>query len=818
VTQLSLVPEPEDFSSGDRDPLLAQVVFEESVGYLDYRVDPDQADDLKVGMAVLVRLRGRQTTAYICRLGRWPVAPKVKLKSIVGRDILRPDLPEDLLTLVIFAADYYRARPSDMLTAALPSVARRGTIRFKLSQRGIGVHVQELDELGQGVMLYAREHPQGFAARTLAAHLIIKQTKLNSRLRSWVQKGWLEQERSNKGPRKLTAYRRHRESSLDDFGPREKAAKAIWEQLSTEDYTLATEIARNNSRAYALLKRLESRCLIEKDTKVQRQRVPGGMEEDAQRWALNDEQAAALTYLEKCLGEDEGKTTVLEGVTGSGKTEVYLRLIETALNMGSSALVLVPEIALTPQLGARFRSRFGGKVATFHSGLSVAQRRDEWERVHTGEAVIGLGARSALFLPMRNLGVIVVDEEHESSFKQEESPRYNARDMAVVRGKMAKALVVLGSATPSLESRRNADIKKFGHLRLVHRVLNRPMPEVQCVDMTATQRVGEGIFSQPLAEAVEKTLARQEQVILFLNRRGFAPYVFCRDCGSPFRCQECDVSLTLHRGRDQLLCHYCGYFQRVPEVCPQCHGFHLEGHGLGTERLEVELRELMGEVSVVRLDRDTVRSRGALHERLDMFRRGDAKVLIGTQMVTKGHDFPGVTLVGVMAADASLNFPDFRSAERTFQLLTQVAGRAGRGELGGQVLVQAYETNHYAIASALGHDYERFVETEYEARRELMYPPFSHLVLIRLQGEDQDRVSAAAQEVGARLRTLNQEGNVSVLGPVPAPLARLKGLWRHHILLKAAQRQPLRNMLQRWKPPSDESVRVVVDIDPLSML
>ncbi len=506
-------------------------------------------------------------------------------------------------------------------------------------------------------------------------------------------------------------------------------------------------------------------------------------------------------------------------MTGSGKTEVYLRAIARVLERGQTGLVLVPEIALTPQLGARFVARFGQLVATFHSGLTDAERRREWDRVESGEARIGLGARSALFLPLRQLGLIVVDEEHEGSFKQEEAPRYNARDLAVARAQRAGAVVLLGSATPSLETRHNAETERYRRLVLSRRVHDRPLPTVEHENLVTAERPAGGLITARLAQAIERTLSAGDQAILFLNRRGFAPYIFCRDCGHTYRCVDCDVSLTLHKKQGSLVCHYCGFSVPAPDRCDSCDGHRVDAHGAGVERLGEEVSGLFPGAGLARLDRDTVRRAKDLERELLRFRAGEAKILLGTQMVTKGHDFPGVTLVGVVLADASLNFPDFRAAERTFQVLTQVAGRAGRGAREGQVLVQAYELEHYAVQAAARHDYEGFVAQELAERRALLYPPFSHLVMLRCEGPGEAATQTAAKELAEALRERAARGrlDVQVLGPAPAPLGRLNGRFRVQVLLKSRSRQALRPILEAVREPPT-GVRQILDVDPYSML
>jgi primosomal protein N' (replication factor Y) len=457
--------------------------------------------------------------------------------------------------------------------------------------------------------------------------------------------------------------------------------------------------------------------------------------------------------------------------------------------------------------------RFGDKVAIYHSGLTPAQRRGEWLRILDGRARIGVGPRSALFLPVARLGVVIVDEEHDGSFKQCETPRYHARDLAIVRAQKAGAVVVLGSATPAVESRHNADAGRYRLLRLTSRIARRQLPQCEIVDLRTTRSIGEGILSEPLYLAIDDALARGEQCIVLLNRRGFSPYVFCRDCGHGFRCSECEVSLTLHRGRNALLCHYCGYELVVPDTCTSCRGFNLHASGLGTERVERELETLFPSLAIARLDRDTAQTRTTLKRTLDRFRCGDAQLLLGTQMVAKGHDFPNVTLVGVLAADSGLHFPDFRAAERTFSLLTQVAGRAGRGDAGGRVLLQTHETEHYAIQSASTQDYEAFLAHELRARRELAYPPFGRLVLLRFESVAEQDAMACAGETAALLRA----GPAKVLGPAPAPLSRLKGRYRYQVLLKGS-RGSLQETLRALPSHNDPRVRRVVDVDPVDLL
>lgn len=532
------------------------------------------------------------------------------------------------------------------------------------------------------------------------------------------------------------------------------------------------------------------------------------------------EQAAVQAQMTPALSGGEFAPFLLHGVTGSGKTEVYLRAIDQVLAQGRRALVLVPEIALTPQLVGRFRARFHGgraSIAVLHSGLSDGERYDAWRAIARGEVQIVIGARSAVFAPLDELGIIVVDEEHEASYKQGEGFRYHARDLALLRGQMAGAAVLLGSATPAVTTFQRAQSGQTGYLELPGRVLARELPQVELVDLAATP-FGEHL-SAPLLAALEENLTRGEQSLLLLNRRGFAPYLLCADCGTTFRCPNCEITLTFHRHNRLLRCHYCDYQQTPPELCPNCNGGNIHPEGIGTERLESELAERFPEARIARMDRDTTARKGAHQSLMERMTGREIDILVGTQMVAKGHDFHGVTLVGVVNADATLNFPDFRSAERTFALLTQVAGRAGRGELPGRVIIQTRNPDHYALVCAASHDYRSFYEQEAAFRQELGYPPFGHLVNLVLSGNDGERVAAAAQELASAL--FLAAGDVEVLGPAPCPLAKLRGKSRVQILLKSPTRPSLRRLLARLpalRKKISAGVALAVDVDPVDML
>ena len=535
---------------------------------------------------------------------------------------------------------------------------------------------------------------------------------------------------------------------------------------------------------------------------------------------LDADQQSAVANLQEKLAAKKFAAALLHGVTGSGKTEVYLRLIAATVATGRQALVLVPEIALTPQLVSRFRSRFarqGVSLAVLHSGLSDGERYDAWRSIARGEVQIVIGARSAVFAPLADLGVIVVDEEHEASYKQSEGFRYHARDLALLRAQAEQGLVLLGSATPSLAVYRRARAGEIDYLPLQGRVAGRPLPDVELIDMREVEQ--QGGVSTPLLQALSENFAAGGQSLLLLNRRGFAPYLICADCGFGLRCPNCEITLTYHQAPRKLLCHYCDYDQKPPDLCPRCGGYNLSPEGTGTERLEEELAGHLPGCRISRMDRDTTTAKGAHQRLVDAVLAGQVDILVGTQMVAKGHDFPNVTLVGVVDADNSLNFPDFRCAERTFSLLVQVAGRAGRGDKRGRVLVQTYAPEHYALQTAARHDYHAFYEQEIAFREPLGYPPFGYLVNLVMAGNNPVKVSDAGELLARELAHYGRE--VEVLGPAPCPLAKLRGKTRSQILLKSALRMPLHRLLQYLEPLAKQipnGVRLSIDVDPVDML
>ena len=544
--------------------------------------------------------------------------------------------------------------------------------------------------------------------------------------------------------------------------------------------------------------------------------------EASQPLELNPEQRQARDAVVSAIGSYQ-PPFLLQGITGSGKTEVYLQIIQGALDKGKTAILLVPEISLTPQMTERFIARFGEKVAILHSGLSNGEKYDEWRKVERGDAQVVVGARSAIFAPLKNLGVMIIDEEHEATYKQDSNPRYHAREVAILRSQYNQAALVLGSATPSLESRARAGKGVYQHLRLTQRA--NPLatiPEVQVIDFR--DYIGQNEtsnFTPPLLEAIQDRLAKKEQVVLMLNRRGYSSFVMCRECGTVDTCPNCDISLTLHMDTKTMNCHYCGFSKDIPQACPNCKSHSIRYYGTGTQKAYDELAELFPQARILRMDVDTTRKKGSHQALLDQFGRGEADILLGTQMIAKGLDFPNVTLVGVLNADTALNLPDFRSSERTFQLLTQVAGRAGRAEKAGQVLIQSYNPQHYAIRFAKDQDYEGFYAYEMGIRRQLGYPPYYFTIGITLSHKKEEEVVKRAYEVMNILRSGLSETS-HILGPTPKPIARTHNLYHYQILIKYRLEDelgPTLNQVLALKQERENSeLRLSIDHEPQQFL
>jgi len=539
---------------------------------------------------------------------------------------------------------------------------------------------------------------------------------------------------------------------------------------------------------------------------------------------LTPDQQQVYEQIENSLKEGVYRTFLLNGVTGSGKTEVYLHAVALTLKLGKTSLVLVPEIALTPQLVNRFRSRFGDQVAVLHSGMDDGERFDEWSKIHQGETPIVVGARSAVFAPLQNIGLIVVDEEHDSSYKQGEAPRYHGRDVAVFRGYSAGTTIILGSATPSLESCYNVEKGKFHQLNLLSRVHQAKLPNVTLLNMKNSDRQkGSYFFTTRLVESLRQRLLNKEQSILFLNRRGYATVVQCMECEEAIICKNCSLSLVYHQSIGMLKCHQCEFTLPIPRSCPYCQASKkLKEFGVGTEQIESELKIMFPEARILRMDRDTLHGKHALSRMLDQIRKHEVDIVVGTQLVTKGHDFPNITLVGVILADMSLNIPDFRAGERTFQLLTQVAGRAGRGEKSGEVLIQTYNPNHHSLQYAKEHDFESFSETELKNRLELKFPPFISMVALIFSSTQEKRAEVLSRQFCNNIKAFHDRSSIS-FSPIEAPVKKIKNRYRWMVILKADHIKILHRVLNQalYQPHPlalRQNDRVSIDVDPYHLM
>lgn len=587
--------------------------------------------------------------------------------------------------------------------------------------------------------------------------------------------------------------------------------------------SVADLLAVTNTSDASIKALISKGILVEEYKEVYRDPYQDRHFEKTKALTLNNEQQKAIAPILSSVENKEHHVFLMYGVTGSGKTEVYLQSIEAVLNNGKEAIVLVPEISLTPQMVNRFKGRFGSKVAVLHSGLSTGEKYDEWRKIQRKEVQLVVGARSAIFAPFENLGMIIIDEEHESSYKQEENPRYHARDVAIYRAKLHQCPVVLGSATPTLETFARAQKDVYKLLTLKERVNKRSMPSVEIVDMREELRSGNRtMFSTSLIEKLTNRLEKSEQSVLFLNKRGYSSFVMCRDCGFVIQCPHCDISLTYHRFGQQLKCHYCGHEEHMPNVCPECQSEHIRFFGTGTQRVEEELLKVLPEARIIRMDVDTTGRKGAHEKLLTKFGNKEADILLGTQMIAKGLDFPDVTLVGVLTADTMLHLPDFRAAEKTFQLLTQVSGRAGRHELPGEVIIQTYTPENYSIQLASMYDYDAFYEQEMFLRRSHSYPPYYFLALVTVSHPEITKVVSVTDKIVQYLRR-NVSNETKILGPVASPIPRIKDRYRYQCMVKYKREKNLHETLRKiiehfQQEMSSNDLMITIDLSPNTMM
>jgi len=805
-------------------PYLEVAVAAPLVHTLTYAPPPGvRAEELVPGQRLLVPLGNRLVTGFF--LGTTSRVPEgVALKE--AREILdpAPSFPETLIPFFRWIADYYHHPLGEVIKTALPKgILAKSSPAIILSSEGKKALEPDPPEWLAPWLGTCRIPPQetkkllGQAARRT--------------IEQWKERGWIvfrhEAERPKIRPKTMTwIVQAQDDGKTQPLKPSEEKVLAILQELGfPEQPVLQREVTGIYPYAGRALKSLELKGLIRREERrVFRDPVAGDPPPLERPARLTPEQEEALRVILPEIGKRRFSPVLLHGVTGSGKTEVYLRAAAHALDQGCQVIVLVPEIALAAQLEWHFVDRFGDLVAILHSGMSAGERFDQWCRLSQGEARIALGARSAVFAPLADVGLIIVDEEHDPAYKQEDGFRYNGRDLALLRGSLEHACVLLGSATPSVTTRYRAAQGMMKQVRLTTRVASQPLPRVTVVDLKKVPTVSgkPPIFSPMLFAALKENLNSNHQSLIFLNRRGFASLVICRECGKVLTCPNCQVSLTLHRREGLHLCHYCGFSLPLATLCPNCRSTALQGVGMGTERIEAELKRLFPQAMIKRLDRDTAANRAEYLATLKAMHQGEVDILVGTQMITKGHHFPGVTLVGIVWADAGLAVPDFKAAERTFQLLVQVTGRAGRGEAEGRVIIQTHQPEHYSIQLAQLHDDQAFFEKELALRKRLGFPPFGRLINVRFEGKDAEAVKEVAQAAGRRAQR-EATSSVAVLGPSPAPLARIRQQYRWQLLLKGKEIAPLhalacRVLEQTRAQAASSKVKMLLDVDPESML
>jgi primosomal protein N' (replication factor Y) len=787
------------------------------------------------GSRIVVPFGRKFVTGYIVALNE-SLRPGTSLQESDIKDAkelldIVPLVTPELLELTRWVSEYYLAPWGEVIKAALPPGISPVIERLvSLTSKGREHLSESRSGADQNILLQSLVEADEISLAAISTQFGSSQAaKL---IRELERDGLLEiLQRPGSDFVRAKYQRRVRlarpDESVMESGGRKltDAQQRIIDALSGQDSFSFAELLAAAEVSASSIATLQKRGVVEVfEVRLRRDPLGDAKFEQTEDYILTEAQESVLTEIDQPLRAHAYAPFLLHGVTGSGKTEVYIRAMRVALGLGRSAMMLVPEIALTPVFSRRLRMHFGDKVAIFHSSLSAGERFDEWTRVRNGEARIVIGTRSAVFAPTKDLGLIIVDEEHESTYRQQDSPHYNARDTAIVRAQKESAVVILGSATPSLETFHNATTGKYRYLELPDRLGNRPMAVAEIIDMREvfSKHPKPRVFSDELLKSIEETHQKREQSIILLNRRGYSSFVLCRSCGESIQCPNCDVTLTYHRSEAVIVCHYCDHREPAPQKCPNCEGKYIYYVGEGTEQIEMMLAKLFPTLRIARVDRDTTSRRGAFERSLIDFGDGKIDMLVGTQILAKGHDFPNVTLVGVVSVDAGLALPDFRAAERTFQLLTQVAGRAGRGDRAGRVLIQTYHPYHYALKHARAQDYEGFYQEEIRHRQNHTYPPFVALASLMVHGPDLVRVRSEAVELRKELDRANPDRAARILGPAPAPLARLKGEYRVQLLIKSRNRLQLRKIIDdalKALSQRNVSLRTInVEIDPVSIM
>ena len=787
-----------------------------------YRIPEKMIGSLQIGMRVLVPFKGRKVTGFsIDLLDQPPTGVEEKLREV--EDLLdeAPLIDSQMLRFCRWISDYYLYPLGEVIKTGLPpGLQLKSELVLSLTQQGItSLSRRGLEPIQERVFKEIGRCGK-VSLRKMLKHFLGEVSKVQ--LFSWKRKGLLNIDPGIEGKGVKPKFERVIQYQGSE-GTVSKKQEEILNWIKEKGDISYSELNKRFKSPSKIIQTLQAKGLLS----ISRREVCRNLSVHSElkpypKPELTSGQEAILSDILAGVRSKRFSPFLVYGVTGSGKTEVYLRAIEEVLYQGREAIILVPEISLTPQLLSRFKDRFGENLALLHSKLGRGERYDQWRRIWKGEVKIAMGARSAIFAPFKNVGIIIVDEEHDPSYKQEEKLKYHARDVAVVRSKQVEATLLLGSATPSLESFYNVEQGKFRLLNLPERIEGKPLPRVEVVDVKKEA----GLLSEKLRAGLQRNIEDKKQSLLFLNRRGFANFILCPDCGYTAKCPNCSVTLTHHLRDRSLQCHYCDYRIPAPGDCPKCQGHRLQGMGIGTERLEQEIKSLFPEIQVGRMDRDTTSRQRSHQQILKKLESGNIDILVGTQMIVKGHDFPNVTFVGVVSADTSLHFPDFRSSERTFQLLTQVAGRAGRGEVFGGAVIQTFNPDHYSILRAKDHDYIGFYKEEIQFRKALEYPPFSRFINFRLAGNSEGKTKEMAEEMGRIGQSLLGKARgkeIEILGPSTAPFAKMRGKFRWQMLAKGKSPRLLHRFAAALSSRMEvrlkgKGVDLDIDVDPVFVL
>ncbi len=780
----------------------------------DYKVPEQFQSMIKKGMRVVIPFGPRKITGFV--IGFTNESEFKKLREIIDILDIIPALTNELLELGRWLSDQTMSLYISTYQAMLPQVLKSKYERTLIKQsdtlpKELSVLFKNSDEISYEIIL-----EKNINLKIIQQAIETGMIKEHYKVKSQITKKYQTIITPNVQLKELVEYEK-------------QLAKNAHRQKQILNYFIEHNQPIEQNKLYKELgiSRTNLKPLLEKEliTLTQKEIYRNPYDRDFKKTykkSLTEEQNNAIKPIHYAIEHNINETFLLYGVTGSGKTEIYLQAIDNVINKGQEAIVLVPEIALTPQMVEQFKGRFGERVAVMHSALSIGEKYDEWLKIRRGEVQVVVGARSAIFAPFKNLGIIIIDEEHEGTYKQEDTPRYHARDVAIERARINNCPVVLGSATPTLESFARAEKSVYTLLTLSKRTNNKPMPNVDVVDMRAELHSGNRtMFSSTLIDKMKLAISKNEQVVLLLNRRGYSNFALCRDCGHVEQCPNCDISLTYHKGHNSLKCHYCSYEMTMPNKCPACTSDLISFFGTGTERVEEALKKLLPTLKIIRMDVDTTRRKGAHERLLNKFSAGEADVLLGTQMIAKGLDFENVTLVGVLAADSMLHLPDFRAAEKTFQLLTQVSGRAGRHSLDGEVIIQSYTPEHYSINLASNYNFPAFYKKEMQMRRAFQYPPYVYLALITITDVNLNKVIEISKRFTEKLIMILSNKSI-VLGPTPSPIARIKKRYRYQIIIKYRFEDNLQRKINAVKNEFNNELKkdlqILIDINPNQLM